>query len=359
MNKIPKFDRKELVHAGAVPYFMGGTIPLYTYPVTMKEGVRALCGRKPIWEITGVEVNYFCPRVNPENIARAMVIDAEGTVMDSGGGKDMFGVEWEFIPTVGGSMVRPGKPLLENANEWYDKIKFPDISLWDWDGAKKKNNGFLPKDKYNGTFILNGWFERLISFMDFAGAAEAIYDEDQRPAVIELFDKLSDLYIDLMGRYLDCFEGIDEFFIHDDWGSQRAPFFSPALADEVIVPAMKKVTDWIHSRGLFAQLHSCGNLIMQIPSFIAAGWDSWCGQPMNDTHKIYELYGDKILIGIYPDEFPEDATEEEQRAAARAFADKFCSPEKPSLVSMYGSRALTPAFREELYIASREKYYTE
>jgi hypothetical protein len=24
-----------------------------------------------------------------------------------GGGKDMFGIEWEFIPVAGGSMVRP------------------------------------------------------------------------------------------------------------------------------------------------------------------------------------------------------------------------------------------------------------
>jgi hypothetical protein len=29
----------------------------------------------------------------------------------------MFGIEWEYVPQVGGSMVRPGKPFVEDANE--------------------------------------------------------------------------------------------------------------------------------------------------------------------------------------------------------------------------------------------------
>jgi hypothetical protein len=91
---------------------------------------------------------------------------------------------------------------------------------------------------------------------------------------------------------------------------------------------------------------------------IAAGWDAWAGQMMNDTHKIYELYGDQIMIAVIPDLFDPDTTsEEEQRAAARAYADKFCNPDKPSFMNSYGGRLLlTTAFREELYISSRENY---
>jgi hypothetical protein len=90
---------------------------------------------------------------------------------------------------------------------------------------------------------------------------------------------------------------------------------------------------------------------------IDAGWDSWGGQAMNDTQKIYELYGDKLIIGVIPDMFdPETATEEQQRAAARSYAEKFCSPDKPSYLNHYAARLLTPIFREELYIRSRELY---
>jgi hypothetical protein len=90
---------------------------------------------------------------------------------------------------------------------------------------------------------------------------------------------------------------------------------------------------------------------------IKAGWDSWSGQAMNDTQKIYELYGDKILLGVIPDKYDAaNTTEEEQRALARAYADKFCKPEKPSIFSFYGMANMTPAYSEELYKQSRINY---
>ena len=41
------------------------------------------------------------------------------------GGPDMFGIEWEYVPVAGGSMVRPGTPLLEDANDWNQILKLP------------------------------------------------------------------------------------------------------------------------------------------------------------------------------------------------------------------------------------------
>jgi hypothetical protein len=82
---------------------------------------------------------------------------------------------------------------------------------------------------------------------------------------------------------------------------------------------------------------------------------------MNDTYKIYERYGDKILIGVTPqgEDFPDnfaELPEETQRAAARRFAERFCRPDKPSMFNHYGGKFLTPAFREELYAQSRLQY---
>jgi hypothetical protein len=94
----------------------------------------------------------------------------------------------------------------------------------------------------------------------------------------------------------------------------------------------------------------------QVPNMIKAGWDSWHPQLMNDTQKEYELYGDKILIGVAPDEIDPNATEEEIRQAARDFANKFCNPEKPSLLNIYTGRELPIVFLEELYKQSRINY---
>ena len=357
---IPKFDKKELTVVGEIPNRLGGpSAPIYSFPVTPKEAVKAMMERKPVWQITGMESRLFAPRIIPDNVARALVMEEMPfDDLTEGGGKDMFGIEWEYVAQVGGSMVRPGNPFLTDANEWHDKLVWPDIDSWDWEGAAKRNNdAHLASDSYNSCWFQTGWYERLISFMDFEGAIMAMVDEDQKDAVKELFDKLSDLYIRIFDKYITHFPKIDGFYIHDDWGSQKETFFSPAVAAEMIVPHMRKVTDFIHSRGKLCEFHSCGQLQKQVPNMIDAGWDCWAGQTMNDTQKIYELYGDKLMIGVMPDLFdPETTSEEDQRAAARKFADKFCDPAKPSFMNVYSWSFLTPAFREELYIRSRENY---
>ena len=93
---------------------------------------------------------------------------------------------------------------------------------------------------------------------------------------------------------------------------------------------------------------------------IKAGWDCWQPQPMNDIKTIYELYGDKIVIGTLPEKFdPRTTPEEEQRAIARAYADLYCKPVKPSYLNFDAMALLTPAFREELYKQSRINYCGE
>lgn len=348
----PMFDPKELEVAGVIPGRFGmPDTPLYDFPATPCEAVKAMYARKPIWQVSNIETLYFAPRVVPDNVARFLVMEAVGITPDQAGGPDMFGIEWEYVPAVNGSIVRPGKPTLEDANDWKKIIKFPDIETWDWEGCVRDNKGYLDEKRFVNVWHLTGWFERLISFMDFQAAALALIDEEQVDAVKELFDKLSDLYIQIFDKFITLFPQVSCFYIHDDWGSQRETFFSPAVVADVLVPPTKKVTDFLHSKGKFADFHSCGQALKQIPNMIACGWDSWAGQPMNDTQKIYELYGDKIIIGVIPDIDP-NWNEEQLRAAAREFVDKFCNYDKPCVMN---NRAIPNVYREELYKASRLK----
>ena len=356
---IPKFDPRELNAVDEIPESPRmPAVKIYDYPVTTREGVIAAFKRKPIWQVVDPDIKIFSPRLIPDNVARAFVYEEKSFDPNNGGGKDMFGIEWEYVPVAGGSMVRPGKAFMEDANEWYEKLQWPDIDTWDWEDSAKENNGtYLKPEMFNIVWFQTGFYERLISFMDFEAAVMAMIDEDQKDAIKDLFDKLSDLYIRIFDYYLNYFENIDGFYFHDDWGAQKEPFFSPKPVTEMIVPAMKKVTQFIHSRGKFAEFHSCGQLFKQIPNMIDAGWDAWGGQAINDFEKIYDMYGNKILIGIVPETFdPKNTSEEEQRVIARRYADKYCNPEKPSYLHRYGAPFLTPAFREELYIRSRKNY---
>jgi hypothetical protein len=364
--KIPEFSPDEMKVVAEIPdMFRGPSVPVFNTPVTAKEAVHALFDKKPVWQVMmamGTETKIFGPCCNPDNVARASVFD--GTVVPGvtnlSGGKDIFGIEWEYIPAAMGCMVRPGKPFISDASELSGKVVWPDIDSWDWEGCRKANAGYFSAGTAYSTMLLNGYFERLISFMDFEGAILALSDEDQQDAIKAFFEKLTDFYIVLVDRHLKHFPEIDNFLLHDDWAAQKDTFFSPALCREMIVPHMKRLTAFVHSKGRSIELHSCGNNIKQVPNMIAAGFDSWCPQGINDVEKIYDLYGDQIIIGTLPQRYDVDtASEEEQRAVARAYADKYCRPDKPSYLSMHAAfpkNLLTRAFREELYRQSRINY---
>lgn len=359
------FDKSELKIVEEIPNPYGKTpMRMYATPVTAREAVKSLFQRKPVWQCSGMGVEYhsFCPALNPDNIARGMVMDATARKDKAGqaGGLDMFGVLWEYEPEVGGSMVRPESVPYEDMDGLMENLKWPDLDSWDWEGSAKANANYFREDRFNICWFMNGWYERLISLLGFESAAMALIDEEQQETVHAFLDKLSGLYIDLIGRYLKYFPMIDGFYIHDDWGGQLDTFFSPDVAEEMLVPYMRRITDFIHSQGRYCDLHSCGQNFKQVPNYIKAGWDSWRPQAMNDVAKIYDLYGDKIIIAVPPKPFdPETATLEEQRQAARAYAEKFCDPDKPSMFSLYGTPMMTPAFQEELYIQARRRYARE
>ena len=354
------FDEKELEISGIVPATAKTpAFEKFTYPIPEREAYRNTLAGHPTWLITGYETQRFYPSVNPEAIARGMVAEAKPfNAAEQAGGLDMFGIEWVFMPAVGGSMEVECERLLEDVNDWKEVVKFPDVDSWDWEGSAELNKDYIDPDKFIQPWLYTGWFERLISFMGFEEAAVALLDEDQEDAVRDLMMALSDTYNDIIDHYVKYFDHIDSFLIHDDWGSQMAPFFSPDVAADLIVPAMKKVTDHLHELGLYSELHSCGNHgAQQIKNIIAAGWDAWMPQKMNNIDALWQQYGDKILLCPQIPQNLKDMTEEEQIAAADEYVQKYCTtPGKPVFINMYDKALLTPAFAKEMYKQSRLAY---
>lgn len=355
-----KFNESEMKVLEISKSFRDADVPVFDTPVSLREGWKAMAAKKPHWCCNCVENFPFYPDIIPDNRARGFVNDGGIAIPASEkGGFDMFGVEWVWVPVANGSMEKPGVPhLLEDANDWEEKLVWPDIDSWDWEGCAARNKEFLNNGKFNYMTFLNGFgFERLISLFGFENAAMALLDEDQEDALLALLDKMSDLYCKIVDKCVEHFD-IQGFNIHDDWGTQRDPFFSKEVGAKFFVPNMKKVTDRIHEHGLVAELHSCGKNEKQIENFIAAGWDIWAPMAnINDTQMLYEKYGDQIIVGVCPDFYPEDASEDVIRGMAREFVQKYCTnPEKVIIVNRYFSSRLYGAYAEELYRASRQVY---
>ncbi len=351
MSKIP-FNEKELTVTGTVG--AGRRMKrIYATPISSSDNMKALYKRDPWWLPSTAEGIAIDPLCIPDNIARGMVHGAEHIDNDTeAGGPDMYGIDWEYSPQVGGSMVRPGDPLMDDVNDWKDLIKLPDIDSWDWKSSAEANKELLESGQWITTTLYSGaWFERLISFMGFEGAAVALIDEDQEDALQELFKATTDVICRVIDKIAEYFPQVNAICVHDDWGGQAQPFFSQDTAMEVIVPHMKRVVDHIHSKGMIADLHSCGHIESRVRCFLEAGWDSWIPQPMNDIDKLFAEYGDRMVFGWRLMDAPRD--DEEAVRLADEIADRFVVRGRSVRV---GTMFDSEAFEKELYRRSREGY---
>ena len=316
-------------------------------------------GKNPLWMPMTSDSKSFDPRIDPDNIARAFVFDGEAPYDRSKyGGPDMFGIEWVFVPVVGGSMENPDKPhIMEDVNDWRDVIKFPDVNSWDWESCGKNNAAWFEKNKdYDiASMLLNGMgFERLVSFMGFENAAMAIIDEDQQDAAKELANEICDnVYIPYVDNMHRVCPGLTRITLHDDWGSQRAPFFSLAAAREAYVDVYKKFNAHVKSLGLIAELHSCGKNDLVVPAYIESGFEFWNGMYMNDKRNLFEQYGDKFIFGVDPPAVADDmnASDEDLYAGAKEFCEFYIRDGKCHVVGNMMRK--NPKFVANVYQISR------
>ena len=257
------------------------------------------------WTPTSEDMLTFRPAEICENVARGMV-DQQAPFAGEYGGKDLFDLDWIFEKQVGGS-IEVGHPF-DDIEDWEKYITLPDMDAIDWEGCAKRNAEYLNTDKLVFTTIFTGFFERLISFVGFENAAMALVDEDQQEVVRDLFDRLADKYIDMIGRLKRWFNvGIVE--IHDDWGTQKSPMFSASVHRELFVPVFRKVVEAAHEIGVFVELHSCGMIEPLMPGVIDCGVDTWRGQDINDKKKLVYTYGDRFnyAVNFRPAEQKSDA----------------------------------------------------
>lgn len=342
MERIP-FSENELEKVGEYPVPFPGmpVLPKYNTPITPAENYELIIqGERPLWLPSMNDINMEMGTFLPDNEARTK------------GGKDFFGLEWVYVPVAMGATRKPGTPYIKDMNTWREKITFPDLDEYRWEKLRESKN---PDDnRVSFVTILNGIFERLISFMDFDRAAMALIDEDQEDAILEFFDAQADFYCKIVDKYVE-YSNPRIISFHDDWGSQRAPFFSPDTVRKMILPSLKKILFHIRSKEVFVDMHSCGKNEMLVPLYIEAGVQSWIPQPMNDIKMLYDRYGDKLLLGVSPPDIDPEASEEELYAGLEDFIDYYCRPGKPpvSVFAFSMDKTFHPKLGEAVYKLSR------
>ena len=306
MSHIP-FDEKELQTTIVPPipaglYGMPGSpTRKYHSPITPKENfLRMARGEMPLWlPNMGADFNMIQPLVMPDAAARIK------------GGTDWFGIRWKYEPLTNAGMVEPGTRRHSDITAWETELDWPDPNAIDWQADYAENYApYIDPEKATAFVIVNGLFERTADLTSFSDTF--CYLLEEQDALHAFYDKLTDFHIALMKIARDIYHA-DCITFHDDMGSQRSAFMSPDTFAEVLLPHYRRMNEAAHAMGLYVNLHSCGNVGVQIPNFIESGFDFWEGQDAcNDKLALMEQYGNRlgqVSMFFLPPDMPDDAYE--------------------------------------------------
>lgn len=324
--------------------FRGNIIESFSTPITPKENyLRLYQGKTPMW----------IPFNGDGHALIRIDCDPESQARSRSGGIDGYGVEWVWVEVAGGAMVKPGAPKVTDINEWEKYITIPDPDSWDWEGCYERNKDKLSPDKLTFIGTSSCLFERLIAVMDFGEAAVALIDEEQKEGVHRFFRAVTESrkrFYYLCKKWFDA----DIVNFNDDWGSQRAEFFSYETAREMLFPYVKELGDYVHSLGMYFDLHCCGFVESFVPLFIEEGFNSWGGQPMNDKAALKAKYGDQMIFThcIEPADLPANYTHEDIDVAVEKFMAGIGADNR----LLFSTHITDPYLRRKLYEASRKNY---
>ena len=119
----------------------------------------------------------------------------------------------------------------------------------------------------------------------------------------EFVKDIIDTYLDrcerLYERIWDAGYHFDEIYWPDDMGYKGTSFFSPELYREIVKPFHTRAVKWAHDRGIYARLHSCGNIMGLLPDILETGIDAL--NPLEvkagmDSKYIKDTYGNRLTL---------------------------------------------------------------
>lgn len=192
-------------------------------------------------------------------------------------------------------------------------LDFKVISPEAWEDAKKRmtvsddriNWNYL-KANYDrwvneGYWINAGfWFGFDVTHSWMSGTETilvAMYEEPEW--VRDMFETYLDMCIAHFEKIWDAGFRFDCISWPDDMGYKNTTFFSNEMYREILKPVQKRAVDWAHNKGIYAHLHSCGNIMTRIDDLIEIGIDAL--NPLEvkagmDPLKLKKEHGNELVL---------------------------------------------------------------
>lgn len=212
--------------------------------------------------------------------------------------------DFQVIRTQWGGKVkawkhRSGPPLhLEPAVKELEDFDSKIVPLFDEEGIPRDHGETIRKAQEEFYVTVNVGATFNLAMDIFGGLGPTLVLMIKHPIFMaRAFTTIANYWARIAEEYIDL--GVDALWMFDDIGSRNGPFFSPALYDQLVMPAHEKICAISHKRGLPTLLHSDGCLVELISLFMNCGFDAL--HPIQekagmDLGSIKERYGDDMIL---------------------------------------------------------------
>jgi uroporphyrinogen decarboxylase len=155
--------------------------------------------------------------------------------------------------------------------------------------------------KAQGQWIQAGfWFGFDVTHSWMVGTETTLIAMMEEPEwVMDMFETYLDCCIKLFDKIWDRGYRFDVIRWPDDMGYKNTTFFSPDTYARMLKPYHKRAVEWAHNKGIYAHLHSCGDIMTLVPQLVEIGIDAL--NPLEikagmDPLKLKKEYGDKLVL---------------------------------------------------------------
>ncbi len=352
LQRVP-YSEKDSVKTEQIQVINGKilNVPVFDFPINPRENFRRVIERDhPLWVPSVASDFNYCQAGELTGLADLRFDFSNERCVWT----DMFGCEWLWEPNSGGSMLRPGgKKVLEDITEWPEKIVWPSL---DEDRIRACCEAYMSKPWYhpermNYFDFGQGCTERLVAVM--GGYAEAMMAFAEEPeACRDFMMALSEHHVRMLDAICKYYP-VDMILYHDDWGTERDTFFSPAMMEDLVYEPTKLFFDHVREKGIVNNFHTCGKIERFIDYIDELNPDFLQLQARaNNLDRLKAEYGDRLGFDAVIRGMDEQETAMNMHAA---FDQLGAGGGMVSTVFALGEDALWGGI-QELYCYSRERY---
>jgi uroporphyrinogen-III decarboxylase len=185
--------------------------------------------------------------------------------------------------------------VIKDVTKWKDVVKMPQTEFpeADWAEVVKAAAAVDRKEKYCTAPYFTGVFEQLHYLMGIDTCLVNFYEEPE--IMHEIIEYVIEFELKVAEQWCKYVKP-NALFHHDDWGTQISSFMSPAMFDEFILPAYKKIYAYWKSHGVEIVVHHSDSWAANlVPEMIEMGVDVWQGCiSQKDVPALVKKYGHKF-----------------------------------------------------------------